>query len=111
QADVLIVAGTITQKMAPRLRRLYDQMAEPKYVIAMGECAMTGGPFVITSSVLSRVDKVVPVAIYLPGCPPRPEALLNAFLQLHKRMNEERTVTNKIVELFAKAKKPEEVVT
>ncbi|VUT27491.1 MAG: NADH ubiquinone oxidoreductase chain B [Candidatus Syntrophoarchaeum sp. GoM_oil] len=109
QADVIIVAGTITHKMAPRLRRLYDQMAEPKYVIAMGACAMTGGPFVNSYSVLKGVDKIIPVDIYLPGCPPRPEALLNAFLQLQERMKEERTTTKKFEKLILK--KPEEVTT
>jgi len=104
QADVMIVSGTITHKMAPRLRRLYDQMAEPKYVIAMGACAMTGGPFVESYSVVKGVDKIVPVDIYVPGCPPRPEALLHAFLQLQERVKEERTATKKFERWVLKRK-------
>ena len=76
QADVIIVAGTITNKMAPVLKRLYDQMAEPKYVIAMGGCAISGGPFVNSYHEDNGVDKIIPVDVFFPGCPPRPEALL-----------------------------------
>ncbi len=86
QADVMIVAGTLTDKMAPILRRLYDQMPDPKYVIAMGGCAISGGPFADSYSVVKGVDGVVPVDIYLPGCPPRPEALIDAFLKLRARL-------------------------
>jgi NADH-quinone oxidoreductase subunit B len=82
QADVMIVAGTLTDTMAPILRRLYEQMPDPKYVIAMGGCAISGGPFADSYSVVKGVDTVVPVDVYIPGCPPRPEALIDAFLKL-----------------------------
>jgi NADH-quinone oxidoreductase subunit B len=85
QADVMIVAGTVTHKMAPRVKRLWDQMANPKWVIAMGACTVGGGPyFKYGYHVVKGVDKVVPVDIYLPGCPPRPEALLEAIMRLQE---------------------------
>lgn len=86
QADVMIVAGTVTEKMAPLIRRLYDQMPEPKYVMAMGSCAMTGGPFADSYSVVRGVDKIVPVDVFIPGCPPRPEALIDGFLRLKTKL-------------------------
>jgi len=82
QADVMIVAGTVNYKMADTVKRLYDQMPEPKWVIAMGACASTGGPFREYPNVIMGVDKVVPVDVYIPGCPPRPESVQYAFLRL-----------------------------
>lgn len=86
-ADVMIVAGTVTNKMVPVIKRLYDQMAEPRYVIAMGSCSITGGPFADSYSVLRGVDKILPVDVIIPGCPPRPEALIEGFLKLKARLN------------------------
>jgi len=87
QADVIIIAGTIVNKMAPVLKRLYDQMADPKYVIAMGACATSGGPFFYnTYSVVKGADHVIPVDVYIAGCPPRPEALLHSLISLQKKI-------------------------
>lgn len=85
QADCMIVAGTINLKMAPRIKLLYEQMSSPKYVIAMGSCAVGGGPFAKGYNVVRGVDTLIPVDIYLPGCPPRPEALINALLTIMER--------------------------
>lgn len=90
QADLIITAGTITMKMAPALVRLYEQMPEPKYVIAMGACTITGGMFSVDSpSAVRGVDKLIPVDVYIPGCPPRPEAIFDAIVKLRKKMANE----------------------
>lgn len=86
QADVMIVAGTVNRKMADTVRRLYDQMPEPKWVVAMGACASTGGPFREYPNVVLGVDTIVPVDVYIPGCPPRPESVQYGFIQLQKKI-------------------------
>ena len=95
QCDLIVVQGTITRKMAPRLRLVYDQMPEPKYVIAMGACAITGGLYFDSYNVLPGIDNVIPVDVYVPGCPPRPETLIQGCMLLQekiKRMKARKTV-------------------
>lgn len=95
QADLMVVAGTIVHKMGPLLRRVYDQMAEPKYVVAMGACAISGGPFVNSYHVINGADKIIPVDVYIPGCPPRPESLFYGLLQLQRKVKVEKFFGNK----------------
>lgn len=110
QADLMIVAGRVSNKMAPVLRQIYDQMAAPKWVIAMGACASSGGMF-NNYAIVQGVDHIVPVDIYLPGCPPRPEMLMDAILKLHAQISDEKLGPNRQriiqeVEAAAMAAKP-----
>lgn len=93
QADVMIVAGTLTKKMAPAVVRLYHQMAEPRYVIAQGNCTVSGGIFTGAYSVVEGIDSILPVDVYVPGCPPRPDALIFSIMQLQRKIARERPVS------------------
>ena len=92
QADLLIVSGTVTKKMAPQVVRIFNQMPEPKYVIAMGACAISGGPFKQGYNVLKGIDRYIPVDVYIPGCPPRPEAVLHSLMTLQKSIRGQQTL-------------------
>jgi NADH-quinone oxidoreductase subunit B len=107
QADLMIVSGTVTKKMAPQVVRLYNQMPEPKYVIAMGACAISGGPFKQGYNVLKGIDRLLPVDIHIPGCPPRPEALLHGLMMLQEKMGKQR-LAGKDIAPFADPTAPSE---
>jgi NADH-quinone oxidoreductase subunit B len=93
QSDLMIVSGRVCQKMAPVLRQIYDQMPDPKWVISMGACASSGGVY-NNYAVIQGVDKIVPVDVYVPGCPPRPEALIDAIIKLQEKIERERIITS-----------------
>ncbi|MBN1866860.1 NADH-quinone oxidoreductase subunit NuoB [Candidatus Sumerlaeota bacterium] len=101
QADLMIVAGTVTHKMAPRVRRLYDQMPEPKFVMAMGACTIGGGPYSrLGYHVVKGIDRFLPVDVCVPGCPPRPEALIDALMYLQRKIAADRPVTDRYLRPF-----------
>ena len=95
QSDLMIVSGTVTTKMAPMVRRIYDQMPEPKYVIAMGSCASAGGPYKGSYSTVPGIDHFIPVDVYVPGCPPRPDALIFGLMTLQKKIEKERNLSRR----------------